>query len=464
MRPSRPPAAPRLAGALPASAPPGRALAHVLAAGMLLDALSVSLALPLLPALTGPDTLGPAWPLTLFAAGFASTLPLGTHLAARLGRRRLHLAALAGFALTALVGVLWPDPWVLAAGRVLQGAGAALTAPLGLAVLTAGRPPGPARDRALAPYTRAGVLGFTTGLLLAGLLAVPAGPHRALALPGLLALPLLLAARRLLPPDPPARPAPAAVPRPPLRALAAGAVLLLALPPVLRAAADPATPALLTHLALAAVLLLALALALLAHARPGLLLPPHPGSLHRAALTAACLNGAQATVLVLVALRLHGAGLGPTGTALALLPAALPAALLGLFGGGPTRRVLARHGTTGPVAAGLALASLGVLLLPRDAAGPGEVGAVLPTVTLLGLALALAFTPLHTRAFAEVGERGRAGAVTLYQTAVQLGAVLVPAAGLALAPRGPDAALLVPLAALAAGLLLTLTPARGGGR
>ncbi|MDT0444585.1 MFS transporter [Streptomyces johnsoniae] len=157
----------------PAAAPRPWALLAVLAGNMLIDALEVSTLLIAAPAIGTDSHLAPAgiqWMLSGFALGFAGLLLLGPQLADRFGRRPVYLAALAVFAAASLAAAATNDPALLAATRFVKGCCAALTAPMGLAIITSAFRDGAPRRRAVSVYVLFGAVGFTTGLLLSGLL------------------------------------------------------------------------------------------------------------------------------------------------------------------------------------------------------------------------------------------------------------------------------------------------------
>ncbi|WP_086840993.1 MFS transporter [Amycolatopsis kentuckyensis] len=249
-------------------------LLWVLSGNMLLDAVEVSVVLPALaPARTafGLSPVGGQWLLSGFALGFAALLLPGPWSAARWGRRRVYLAAMVVFVLASVLGGLTGSVAVLIASRVVKGGCAALTAPAGLAIITTAVPEGAARRRALAGYALAGAAGFTTGLLLSGVLA-GIGWRWVFFAPALVA-----------------------------SALLAGAVRVI---PVGRGPA-PARPG-------AAVL--------------------RDRSLLRAGVGAAALNGTYIGLLLVVVTELAGRGLTPWLIAVALLPASLPLAVAAPFG------------------------------------------------------------------------------------------------------------------------------------
>ncbi|MFI2778849.1 MFS transporter [Streptomyces sp. ALB3] len=389
------------------------ALVCVLAATMLLDALEVSstvVASPVIGQALGLPPSGVFWLAGGFAAGFAALLPAAAGLARRFGRRRVHLGALALFALVS-AGCAAADTgaWLLL-GRVVKGACAALTAPTGLAIILATVPDGPDRRRAVSVYSLCGAAGFCGGLLLSGLLAGTSW-RLVLALPAPAALVLLGAAARLVPRDPPG--------------LRGGR------PP---AAGEGGLRTLCRH-------------------RP----------LVRASLTAAAFNGAYVVFLLVAAWQLHHrGGRGPWLTACVFLPAAAPAALTAWW----SARLALRMGPARSVAAGALLAPVGYLLFPRDAGAPGSHPAgMLPATAVLGLAFVLVFTALHLQAVGTVAEELRQQATAFYQTCVQAGPVLLAAPAAALVTTGPDVgpALWLVTAVAAAGALMALTGPRSRG-
>src|SRR5919112_2083665 len=79
---------------------------------------------------------------------------------------------------------------------------AAFTAPAGLSIITTTFAEGPARNRALGIYTATGASGFSLGLVLGGVLTT-AGWRWTFLLPFPIAAVLLVAAWRVIRPDPP---------------------------------------------------------------------------------------------------------------------------------------------------------------------------------------------------------------------------------------------------------------------
>ncbi|MGW6935364.1 MFS transporter [Lentzea sp. NPDC054927] len=200
--------------------------------------------------------------------------------------------------------------------------------------------------------------------------------------------------------------------------------------------------------AFAALLLLALAARTLPAESP----PPVPPRfavlgdpvLLRSALGAATLNGSFLGLLLLVNFQLQQEyGWTPWQAALVCLPTTVPL-VLGLPFAQP---VVRRFGTTRLIAAGAVLALTGYIwYLVRF-----EPSAMLVTAALIGLAFVLSFAPLNIQAGSVTG------GAPLFQTAVQLGAVVVlPVVG-ALEMR---TALVVVVCVGAAGVLVALAGLR----
>ncbi|MBM7814525.1 MFS transporter [Saccharothrix algeriensis] len=416
----------------------GWGLLLVLAANMLIDAIEVSALVVAAPPAAAGVGLAPAaahWPVTGFALGFGGLLLAGGRAVALLGRRRVYLGALVVFAAASVVAGLAGDPVTLVAARVVKGACAALTAPTGLAIIGAAFPAGPARDRAVSVYALCGGAGFAAGLLLSGALST-VDWRWALAAPAPVVLVLAVAGARLIPADEPAdgrSDLPGSL-------LLAGALTALAVG-VGSALPLPWSPA-------AAVLAAGFVAAFVVVERRA----AHPlvplavlrdRALARAAVTAAAMNGVNVGLLLLLSLRWQGGGWSPLTTALALLPASLPLAAAAPFSGGLVRRVGARR----LIAVGALAPAAGCALLLRPGAAADYPFGVLPALLLVAAGFVLAFAPLNATALAGAGAAERAAAGGTYQTAVQSGAVVVPA----LVVTAGDAAVAVLTAVAAVG-------------
>jgi MFS family permease len=340
-----------------------RAVLLILSANMILDAIEVSVvlvALPTIRAQLGVSTWTVQWLMSGFALGFAFLLILGARLVARLGTRRVYLAAMLGFAAASLVGGFADDVALVIATRVVKGACAALTAPAGLSLIATAIPDGPRRRRAVSVYSLCGAAGFTAGLLLSGAL-LQASWRWTLWFPAPLALLLLVLALRLLP-------------------------------------SDPETTG---------------------RARPALRLL-RDGTLLRTAVGAATLNGTYHSLLFLLTFHLQERlGWPPWQNALALLPACVPLAVTVPF----AARMTVRYGTARLITLGAAAPLAGYALLLARPAPTSYAAGILPVLLLVGAGFVLSFAALNMRAASSVAAEDRPTAVRAYQAAVQLGAV-----------------------------------------
>jgi EmrB/QacA subfamily drug resistance transporter len=128
-----------------------------------LDVTVVSTALSSIRVHLGASIEQLEWAVNAYGLSFAVLLMTGAALGDRFGRRRLFAAGLALFAAASAACALSTGVAWLIAARAVQGAGAALVAPLSLALLSA----------AFAPEQRARALGLFGGITG---LAVVAGP------------------------------------------------------------------------------------------------------------------------------------------------------------------------------------------------------------------------------------------------------------------------------------------------
>ncbi|MEU9110470.1 MFS transporter [Streptomyces sp. NPDC048483] len=135
---------------------------------VLIDATSLHMALPSIMV----DLHMPADDLNLmftaYELAFGGLLLLGGHLADLMGRKRMLIIGLAGFAVAAAVGGSAPTSGALVVARALQGVFAALLSPAALALVSVNFTEPKARGRAFGVYAAIAAGGSTVGLLTGG--------------------------------------------------------------------------------------------------------------------------------------------------------------------------------------------------------------------------------------------------------------------------------------------------------
>ncbi len=149
-----------------------RALAVIAVAQLMvvLDASVVVIALPKAQLSLHISTANRQWMLTAYTLAFAGLLLLGGRIADYLGRKRMFVVSLVGFAAASALGGLARDAAMLFSARALQGAFAAVMAPAALSLLTVTFTEAKERGRAFAVYGGIAGAGAAVGLILGGAL------------------------------------------------------------------------------------------------------------------------------------------------------------------------------------------------------------------------------------------------------------------------------------------------------
>lgn len=136
----------------------------------MLDYSIVSIALPAMQTELHASPAVVQWVLSAYMMIFAGFLMLSGSFADRLGRRRFFLAGIVLFGLASLAGSMAKDVATLIAMRALQGLGAAMCNPSGLAIATTLFLAGPPRNRAIGLWATVGSAGVVAGMLVGGVL------------------------------------------------------------------------------------------------------------------------------------------------------------------------------------------------------------------------------------------------------------------------------------------------------
>ena len=422
---------------------------------VVLDIAIVNVALPSIAAGLGFAPADLQWVVTAYVLCSGGLLLVGGRAADLLGRRRMFLAGLALFTAASLACGLAPSPGALIAARAAQGVGAALLTPAALSIITATYS-GAQRATALGMWGAIASSGVAVGVLLGGVLTTALSWHWVF----LVNVPVGIAAAALTPRLVPTTPA--ARERGPLdlwgglSAVAGMAALVYAL----AGAADHGwgAPRTLALLAIAAALLAGFALIERSVARP--LLPPsawRSGALVAGAGMMLAATGVMAGSFFLTSVYMQGTlGWSALGSGLAFLPFVAAIAV----GVHATSHTVARVGSRVLVAAGLALAAGGALLLSLASGQAGYGTGLLPGFVVLGLGLGLAFPAISITAMSDVRHDSAGLASGLLSTAHEIGAALGVAALSAIAAGPPvDYGAGVLAAAIAAGALTLLAAA-----
>ncbi|KRC58417.1 hypothetical protein ASE14_17600 [Agromyces sp. Root81] len=406
-------------------APLSRARMVVVCLALLLEGMSASGINVQIAAMRDEVGIGSA-ELALVASAFliayAGLLPIAGSLADTLDRRRVFLLGIALFGVGCLVCAFAPEAWVLVAGRLVQGAGAALSAPAALALITEGLPNGAARNRAVALYGAMGAVGFSLGLVVPGLVVTVLGWRASFLVSIPVVLAVLAATWRIR----------AGRTRSTERPDLVGAVLLTAglMIGVHLVGAIGRLPALLAGIELAVFGGVVIALI----ARRGVRGFPS-GVVRSSGVRAACLALAGVFAGVVASMYVLSLGLvesGATALVVALLILPQPLAFSMLAGSGA--RLVTRIGArpTAGIGAAVLVASLTWLGFVGLAAPPW-VG-VLPAMLGVGCSLALAFPAVSVAAVDAAPEEARATTAGLLTTAQNIGGAvgiaLVTTAGL----------------------------------
>lgn len=430
-----------------------------------LDVSMVGVALPSIGADLGLSTSSLQWIVSGYVLGYGGLLLLGGRLADLLGRRRVFLIAVAVFAVASLLGGFVDSGPLLIATRFIKGVSAAFTAPTGLSIITTTFAEGRARNKALSIYTVFGASGFSSGLMIGGLLT-GLGWRWTYLSPVPIAILALVAGMKLIPRDQPAASGGHDI----LGAITLPAGMLLFVYAIVRAPdAGWTAPSTIGMFAIAVAMLAAF----VAIERR----VPHPlvrlgilrnGSIVRANIGFIAMFGSYLSFQFILTLFLQDAlGWTPLALALALLPAGLLVVATAPF----AERLIDRFGTPRLIATSMLAFSVAYFLFLDTDTEPVYVTALLPSVILLGFAFAIGFPSINVQATSGVEDSEQGLASGLVWTSGQVGGALVLAITTALVTSGsaenPSAqamleqfrpgVVLVLLVALA-GLALTVGP------
>ena len=137
-----------------------------------LDGTIVIVALPRMQAELDLSDVAKSWVITAYVLTFGGLLLIGGRVGDAIGHKRAFLSGVGVFTIASLVCGLATDQVTLIIARAVQGTGAAVAAPTGLALIATTYTVGTARNRAMAVSAAMQAAGSILGLVLGGAFTV----------------------------------------------------------------------------------------------------------------------------------------------------------------------------------------------------------------------------------------------------------------------------------------------------
>jgi EmrB/QacA subfamily drug resistance transporter len=169
---------------------------------VVLDATVVNIALPTAQHDLGFSNADRQWVVTAYSLAFGGLLLLGGRLSDLVGRKRMLIIGMVGFAAASALGGAATGLGILLIGRAIQGAFGALLAPAALSTLTVTFTNPAERGKAFGVYGAVAGAGGAVGLLLGGVLTEYLSWRWCLYINVIFAIVAVTAAVRLLPNKP----------------------------------------------------------------------------------------------------------------------------------------------------------------------------------------------------------------------------------------------------------------------
>jgi EmrB/QacA subfamily drug resistance transporter len=421
---------------------------------LVLDDTVVNVALPSIRGDLGFGPAGVAWVVNAYFLAFGGLLLLFGRAADLWGRRRVFLWGVALFGVASLVCGLAQEPWQLVAGRLVQGAGAAMASPAALSLITLLFPANEERVKALGIWGGIAGLGGTMGLVISGALTGLTSWRWIF----LINLPVAVMALALLPRLVPESRAPGRA-RLDIPGAALGTVAALALVyGLLEVGESGWSPMSFGAVVLAVALGIAFLVVEIRAAEP--LVPlPFLAFRPRAVANVALLLFSAATYAMSFLLMIHlqtVVGYDPLRAGVAYLP----------FGAGIlagmwlSARVVIRFGTRWPLVVSFLVSAAGLLLLSGVAPGDGYVSGVLPGMLVMSFGCGLTLPALTGAAVTGTTEENAGLGSAVFSSVQQVGGAVGLAVLVTLATRHADSAAATdPLRAATEGFSLGITAA-----
>jgi len=388
---------------------------------IVLDVTIVGVALPSIREDLGFSEESLAWVVNAYLLTFGGFLLLGGRLGDLFGHRRLFLAGIVFFTSASLVCGLADSQGLLVGARAVQGLGGAVVSAVALSLMMTMFTEPAERAKAMGIFGFVASGGGSLGVLLGGILTDALSWHWIFLVNLPVGIAVLALTLRLVPASPGLAEKG--------RLDVAGAVtvtssLILAVYAIVNGNDKGWTSAQTLGLLAAAAVLMAVFIAIEARVRSPLMplrLFRHRniavsnvvGVLWAAAMFAWFFLSALYLQLVL--------GYSPLQVGLAFLPANV---IMGAFSIGLSAKLVMRFGIRPPLATGLALAALGLLLFSRAPVDGNVFVDVLPSMILLGIGAGMAFNPVLLAAMSDV-EQSEAGLASgIVNTSFMMGGAL----------------------------------------
>jgi EmrB/QacA subfamily drug resistance transporter len=383
-----------------------------------LDETVVNVALPSIKGDLGFSQSSLAWVVNAYILMFGGLLLLGGRIADLLGRRRVFLIGTALFGVASLAAGVAESEGMLLGARAVQGIGAALATPAALSLVTALFPPGPERTKALTMWGALSGLGFAVGILLGGVITEIASWRWVFLINVPFAAASLAVVPRLISES---RVAGRGFDLPGAVAVTAGMTTLVY---AVLEASDYGWRSVETHAGFGAAFVLLGTFAFIQRRSATPLIPA--GFLHqRATLVPNVLQlllGASliSTFFLLTLYIQQVLGYSPLEAGLAYLPLAAAVAAATAV----SERLMPRLGPRPIAAAGLGIASVGLVVLSRAPVAGEYLTDVLPALLPLGFGVGMSFISITTAALARVNEDAAGLASGLLSTSAQIAGAL----------------------------------------
>jgi EmrB/QacA subfamily drug resistance transporter len=388
---------------------------------IVLDVTIVGVALPSIREDLGFSETSLAWVVNAYLLTYGGFLLLGGRLGDLFGHRRLFLIGITLFTLASLACGLATTQEFLVVGRGLQGLGGAIASAVSLSLMVNLFTEPGERAKAMGIFGFVASGGGSIGVLLGGILTDVLNWHWIFLVNFPIGVLVVVLSLRLLPE--------ARIPMANRRLDVAGAVtitasLMIAVYAIVNANQEGWTSLQTLGLLAVALTIFAAFLVIETSVRSPLV----PLALFRlrnvavSDVVGVLWAAAMFAWFFLTALYLQFVlGYSPLQVGLGFLPGNL---IMGALSIGLSAKLVMRYGFRAPLAAGLGLAGLGLLLLSRAPVDGNYVVDVLPSMILLGLGAGMAFNPVLLAAMSDVEPQESGLASGIINTSFMMGGAL----------------------------------------